>query len=298
MVGYIENAIVGSHIRVRFDTAYDNALPDRAEFFYAKCSCYKGLAGIIQPAFDPDASGPGLGVPQTLNFQQLYVDAEYAIRPRFSVFAELPVRWLQPQGFKPIPPFPAFSNQSGIGDIRAGFKAALVASDEQDVTVQLHAFFPSGDGSKGMGTDHGSIQPALLYHQRLAPRGALESQIGVLFPTSGNAGVPTASSDKFSGKVIFYGIGPSYEVYSGRHVRFSPVVELVGWHVLDGFQTEPGGPLLGASRDVSGTNIVNIKFGARTTFDDRSSFYVGYGRALTDAKWYEDILRLEYRYSF
>ena len=109
---------------------------------------------------------------------------------------------------------------------------------------------------------------------------------------------PLASSEKCSGKVIFYGIGPSFEVYSGNRVRFAPVVELVGWHILDGFQTEPGGPLLGASRDVGGTNIVNIKFGARTTIDNRSSFYVGYGRALTDAKWYEDILRLEYRYSF
>jgi hypothetical protein len=25
---------------------------------------------------------------------------------------------------------------------------------------------------------------------------------------------------------------------------------------------------------------------------------VGYGRALTDSKWYKDIFRVEYRYSF
>jgi hypothetical protein len=31
---------------------------------------------------------------------------------------------------------------------------------------------------------------------------------------------------------------------------------------------------------------------------DQSSFYVGYGFAMTDAAWYTDILRFEYRWSF
>jgi hypothetical protein len=30
----------------------------------------------------------------------------------------------------------------------------------------------------------------------------------------------------------------------------------------------------------------------------RSSIYVGYGHALTDATWYDDIVRLEYRVGF
>ena len=45
-------------------------------------------------------------------------------------------------------------------------------------------------------------------------------------------------------------------------------------------------------------NIVNLKFGVRTTIDDEHSIYIGYGRALTDAVWYTDILRIEYRLSF
>jgi len=213
MVGYIDNAVVGSQIRIRFDGGFDNPFPDRAEFFYAKCGCYTGLAGVIPQAFDPNASGPGssAGVPQTLNFQQLYVDAEYAPHPRFSFSVEFPVRWFQIQGFQPIPPFPAFSNQSGLGDVRVGFKAAMVASEDRDVTFQLRAYVPSGDASKGMGTDHSSLEPALLYHQKVSQRAAVESQIGAWLPIGGNAGVPTAGSDKFSGKVFFYGIGPSYE---------------------------------------------------------------------------------------
>jgi hypothetical protein len=49
--------------------------------------------------------------------------------------------------------------------------------------------------------------------------------------------------------------------------------------------------------DASGTDIVNLKIGVRVGID-RGSFYAGYGRALTDAAWYTDIVRFEYRYSF
>ena len=38
--GYIDNAIVGTNYRSRFDAAYDNPLPDRAEFFYPQCGCF------------------------------------------------------------------------------------------------------------------------------------------------------------------------------------------------------------------------------------------------------------------
>ena len=54
-----------------------------------------------------------------------------------------------------------------------------------------------------------------------------------------------------------------------------------------------------ASRaDASGTNIVNLKFGARFNFKTQSSLYVGYGHALTSESWYDDIVRVEYPYTF
>ncbi len=98
--------------------------------------------------------------------------------------------------------------------------------------------------------------------------------------------------------MFFYGFGPSYEVYRGEVVRVAPVVEFVGWHVLGGFSTLPGGPVLGAAEDAAGTNIFNFKIGARTSFGLHNSLYLGYGRALTDAVWYTDLVRVEYRYSF
>ncbi len=293
MVGYIDNGLVQSQVRFRFDSGFGNDRPDRAEFFYAKCGCYQGLP-TTAGAFDPDAPGPGGGIATALNFRQLYLDAEYAPHSRFSVFAEIPMRWIQPQAFS----LGSFSNQAGLGDIRAGAKLALVSSPNSSLTIQLRGYFPSGSGSDGLGTKHGSFEPALLYHQQFSDRLALESQIGDWHPTGGSAGVPTASSDQFSGDVLFYGVGPSYEVYRSDTIRFAPVVELVGWNVRGGFQTRLGGPVEGVADIANGTNIVNLKLGGRIILHDRSSFYVGYGRALTDDVWYEDIVRLEYRYSF
>jgi hypothetical protein len=298
MVGYIDNPIVESQIRIRFDDAFEDRFPDRSEFFYAKCACYRGLQNLIPPAFDPNAPGPGPGVPKAINYQQLYMNAEYSPLRRFSAFVEVPIRWLQPQGFLAIPPFPGFSNQSGLSDVTAGFKVAAVASEGTYVTFQFKSYFPSGDASKGLGTNHYSIEPSLLLYHKLSSRFTFEGQVGDWHPIGGSAGVPTAGSEGFAGDVFFYGLGPSYKLYRGRHIGLTPVVELFGWHVISGFQTQPGGPVDGAAAEVGGLNIVNLKVGVRTSIGFHNSFYVGFGQALTHDDWYKHIVRLEYRYTF
>jgi hypothetical protein len=292
MVGYIEDASVRSQLRFRFDSGFGNNVPDRAEFFYAKCGCYQ----LDPPPFqDPDAPGPGPGVPTELDFQQFYAFGEAALGDRFSLFGELPIRAIQPQGFLDFgPDYAPFPDSSGLGDIRFGVKGALLASDEAGLTIQGRMSAPSGNAAKGLGSNLWSVEPALLYHQNLGDRVGLEAQFGVWLPIGGSDGVD--SPDKFSGNVLYYGIGPSFDVVSTDRVQFSPVVELVGWHVLDGFQTacDP----VACSFDAAGVNVVNLKVGARTTLADRNSFYVGYGWALTDQVWYDRLFRFEYRYTF
>src|SRR5207248_5195773 len=90
MVGYVDNAVVGSQIRIRFDAGFHDRSPDRSEFFYAQCACNGG-----------DAPGPQPGASNNINFQQLYFEAEYAPVSRFSVFTEVPIRWIQPKSFIP-----------------------------------------------------------------------------------------------------------------------------------------------------------------------------------------------------
>jgi len=299
MVGYIDDPIVGNQIRIRFDAAFEDQFPDRSEFFYAKCSCYRELKTAIPPAFDPNAPGPGPGVPTAINFQQLLMNVEYSPQRRFSAFVEVPIRWLQAQGFQPIPPFPGFSNQSGLSDVMAGLKFAAVASEATYLTFQLKSYFPSGDASKGLGTNHYSVEPSLLLFHSFSDRWTLEGQIGDWHPIGGSAGVPITHSEGFAGDVFFYGIGPSYKLYHGHHFGVAPVVELFGWHILGGFQTQPvTGTVDGAATEASGTNIVNLKAGLRTGIGFHNSVYVGFGQALTHDDWYKHIVRLEYRYSF
>jgi len=190
MVGYIEDATVESKIRVRFDTAYHDTAPDRAEFFYAKCGCYRDVP-TTDPAFDPDSPGPRPGAANDVNFQQLDVWGEYAIRPGISIFGQLPVRWLQPQSF--IPGTGAgFPDHSGIGDIRAGARFAAINAEDHSLTIQGQFFLPSGDAENGMGTDHASLEPEVLYFRQLTDIVTLESQFGVWIPFGGAAGLLVA----------------------------------------------------------------------------------------------------------
>jgi hypothetical protein len=299
MVGYVDNAIIGSQIRIRFDAAFNDPFPDRAEFFYAKCSCYRLLGAAGPPlslAADPNASGPGPGIPTTINYQQLYMQAEYAPISRFSVFVEVPIRWLQPQGFKPTP-FVPFGNESGLSDVQAGFKFAALASSSHYLTFQFRAYTPSGDSSKGLGTNHWSVEPSVLYYQKLSSRWAVEGQLTYWHPIGGSAGVPVTNHEGYAGDIFNYGIGPSYRLINRENFRLSPVVELVGWKVLNGFETAPG-PIDNAAAEVSNINIVNIKAGARASFGRHNSIYAGFGRAVTFSDWYRDLFRIEYRYSF
>ena len=292
MVGYIEDATIRTQLRFRFDAGVGIDSPDRAEFFYGKCGCYRDLAG--NSLFDPDAPGPGPGIVSSMDFQQFNVFGEYAIGDHFSVFGELPVRWIKPQTF--VTGTGSFGNQSGLSDLTAGLKFGLVNDEDRDVTILLRASLPSGDSRKGLGTDHASIEPAFLYRQAVHDRVSVESQFGVWNPIGGSRG-PQPSDGKFAGSVLYYGIGPSFDVVDNGKVRFSPVVELVGWHVLKGFETKTLlDPTLGG--DAKGVNVVNIKFGARTSFNNGGSFYVGFGWHLTDAVWYDKLFRIEYRAGF
>jgi hypothetical protein len=284
MVGYIEDAIIESKLRVRFDAGFHNTTPDRAEFFYAKCGCYRGLSPT-NPAFDPEAPGPGPGIVDDLNFQQLYLYGEYAFSSRFSAFGQLPFRWLQPQAVTG-----SVDERSGVDDIRAGARLGLAASEDQSITGQVRIFFPTGDASRGLGTNHASVEPALLYYQSLNDVVAVESQAGIWLPIDGAAPVPTQADGRFAGDVFFYGVGSSFTLNPPARVQVAPVVELVGWHVLSGNQTATVG-------DATGLNIVNLKLGARAMFE-RGSVYAGYGFALTDTDWYDNIFRFEYRYEF
>ena len=294
MVGYIDDATIDDHVRLRLDFAWNNNVPDRAEFFYAQCGCNFAAA--------PGPGNPGAGDLVTrLNFQQVFVDGQYAFKyrgkdSRVAVFASVPLRFIQPQTFLgqtfTPPQSNTFTDSSGLADVRVGGKLALISDEDSTLTIQVQGYFKTGDAKQGLGTNHNAIEYSVLNKQTISNRAEIELEVGDWHPTGGS-NAPPPGNQKYSGDVFYYGVGPSYELVNTGRIIFAPVVELVGWHVFGGEQQNAGN-----LQSAEGINIVNIKFGARTVFNNRGSFYVGYGQALTDAVWYRHILRFEYRYTF
>jgi hypothetical protein len=271
--GYVDDAIPRTQMRVRFDAAYDDNRPDRAEFFYPKCGCFGG-------------SAPGPKLPETsVDYQEVSTYLEYAPSCRFSGFIEVPVRFINPEVNRDF---------TGIGDINVGSKLALISSDDTVLTFQGRVYVPTGNAREGLGTHHPSLEPALLLYQRLADRLALQAEFRDWIPIGGT---------DFQGNVLRYGVALNYLALNGHQFRVIPVSELVGWTVLSGKELDG---LTGATMDATGDTIVNAKFGVRLGFGSleqrgllsQSELYVGYGRALTGAVWYKDILRVEYRLKF
>jgi hypothetical protein len=290
-VGYVDNAIVGTQIQLRYDNARGADRPDRAEFIYAKCGCYGGDAtgpmGIL-PNGANAATTPL--IEYDLNYQDIILDGEFAFSDRLSAFAEIPFRIARG---KVIP------NAEGIADISAGIKVAAIATPERYLTLQLRTYLPTGKSEDGLGTDHVSLEPGILYHEGSGDRVTAEAEVKLWIPTGGasNENTPITSTEHYYGNVLRYGAGIGYDATPDAQVRFTPVVELVGWRVLGGISiwTPDGTPANADVTEADGTNIVNVKIGARFGVRQSDAIYVGWGTALTDDHWYDNIFRVEYR---
>jgi hypothetical protein len=191
---------------------------------------------------------------------------------------------------------PNLSSGSGISDLQAGFKVAAVRSATQNLSSQLRADFPTGDGSSGLGTNHYSVEPMVLLSLKLSDAAWVEAEFGDSHPIGGTIyrAEPSSQPHNFAGDVVMYGIGPSYRLIDRDRYRLSPVLELVTWHVFGGLQTG----INNVVESAAGSNVLNAKLGARISFFEGSSVYAGYGRALTPDIWYRNLFRIEYRRAF
>src|SRR5947208_803359 len=81
--------------------------------------------------------------------------------------------------------------------------------------------------------------------------------------------------------------GLGYTAYNSGNFFVMPLAEVLGWSVLSGQEFNPN---TGGAVSAAGDTIVNGKLGVRAG-GQRQDFYVGYGRALTGERWYQDIWR-------
>lgn len=317
--GYIDDALVRSRIRFRFDAGFDMNRPDRAEFFYASWAeltdHQHAIKNTNQTVNAPHNRGPVIA-PQFVNYQDISTYLELNCNERMSVFCELPFRLVQFHGnldeenshldTGESDAFDAAEDAAsrknlGVSDTQLGFKFAMVNDPNQFLTFQLRTFIPTGDARLGLGTGHFSIENGLLLQQRLSQDFAFMGQAKLWSPISGGSN---------AGNIAIYGAGLSYDAYHHEGFRISPVAEFVGWTVLNGFETiasptganvVPNGASLESDHGVqsaAGDTIVNAKLGFRTFLGSGSDVYVGWGHCLTGNRWYQDMLRIEYRRTF
>jgi hypothetical protein len=258
-VGYIDSAIPTNVIRFRFDAAYNANRPERDEFFYAQ--------------YEP--GGPGFAKPESkIDYQEISAYLETVICPHFSAFIEVPYLMLNPT---------INQDSSGFSDMNLGFKWAVVSQQDMTTTFQLRVFVPTGDAHEGLGTRHVSVEPSLLFLDKLSERLILESELRLWAPVGGT---------DYAGDVVRYGVGLSYGDRPKDSWWLVPVVEFVGWTSLGGKEAvNVTVPTL--EKSATGDTIVNIKAGLRLGMGERFNIYAGYGRALTGDVWYKDIWRTE-----
>ena len=264
-VGYVDTALIGGRARLRYDAGFDNIKPSRAEFFWP----------VGQPL------GPGPGPETSVDYQDISTYVEWAPLARLSLFVDTAYRMVDPE---------LQDDASGLGDMQAGFKFALRQDACQTTTFQLRGYFPTGDGSEGLGTDHLSIEPALLHFRRFGPRLSLELELRDWIAVGG-------TSD-FAGNVLRYGGGLNFQLKQSKTTPLFVVGELVGWTVLDGMTAFSPTPTERIVEDAAGDTIVNVKFGLRQALTGGYDIYAGYGQALTDEAWYDHIYRIELRRTF
>ena len=279
VVGYVDSAIVRTQVRFRFDAEYDYNRPDRAEFYYTTWQLFGGQ--------NPN---PPVGFPEPqLDRQAFWHYLEYALTNRLSVAIDVPYVLSNPL---------VNVNDEGFGDMEVSVKYAILQQCDQHLTFQLKNHIPLEDATEHwLGTGHYSIEPGLLYNLQVNPCWTLEAELKDWISIDG--AVNPFNGEDYAGNVLRYGIGLGYNLIEGSSYRVTPIVETVGWTVLDGqvFEFDANNNPLGPA-PADGDTIVNMKLGARIANYCGGSLYAGWGHALTGDRWYENIFRLELRKVF
>jgi hypothetical protein len=253
-----------NNFRLRFDAAYNLERPDRAEFYWAKIG------------------GKGPKLPErSVNYQDVRMYWEIG-GAAFSTFTELPIRVLDPE---------VNLNTASLGDMTIGTKLRLLDEGRWQMTQVMRTFMQTGLAKRGLGNGHVSMEPGLLFRYQYSPETYLHSELKYWFPIGGDP--------DYSGQVLRYGFGWSHVAYDNDDIAIMPTLEVVGWAVLDGLETDPFGLPVAIDPEA----ILNIYPGVRLFLSEEcpfGKFEAGFsgGVTLTRNHWYEGLLRLDLRWSW
>jgi hypothetical protein len=264
-VAWIDSAAPRNVIGFRFDGAFHNRQPMRAEYLHPS-------GGI------PNANGFPL-METKISYQELTSFAEYSITPWFSGFVEGPYRWLNPD---------INENRSGAGDMRYGLKLCTYSQDHFIATILVRLYQPSAR-VEALGTGHWSIEPGLLLAYQMNEMLHFEGELRYWIPLTG---------DEFAGEVARYGLGLAWGQRASSGLWYMPVIEGIGWTVMNGKTAVAYSADNYLIQEAHGQTIANGYLGVRWGHGANLDFYAGYGRSFTGHFWARDQFRFEIRYSY
>jgi hypothetical protein len=254
-VSFLDSALPRSTLRLRLDLGYDMPQPIRDEYFISR----NGL-----PMLETKVQ----------SYQDVASYVELAPASFFSLFVETPIRWLNPA---------INANTYGVGDTNFGLK--LVTWNDQELLATLQLRFYAPTGRPGLGTQHWTIEPALLGIWQPYSNIELEGELRYWAPLGGTS---------FAGDVLRYGVGLSLGKVS-QTLWFKPVAEVVGWTAVGGQTLLVTAPDAYLVQSAAGQTIINGYLGLRLGLGNTLDFYTGYGRCFTGDSWTRDFVRVELR---
>lgn len=256
------------NFKIRVDSAFNMAHPDRAEYFWARSSAIGGR-------------GPPK-IERSISYQEVHLVKEFAV-DNFSTIIDVPIRGVNPE---------INNNSSGLSDVSIATKLVLLQGERWQFTQYFRTIMNSGLARRGLGTGHVSLEPGFLLRYKVNAQTYLHGQLKYWFPIAGNV--------DHSGGILELGLAASRVLYENDGFAIIPTFEVLSWGVMDGQQTYyPSGAL----QDADGQTIVNLAPGVRTVYDTGCVFGLfemgaNVSLGVTGKRWHDALFRFELRWSY
>jgi hypothetical protein len=265
-----------TQMRLRWDTALNMTLADKAEFFWARAD------GNGKGPRPPTVAGRRV-FNTSLDYSDITMYTE-AATGRLGVFVELAYVNVQPD---------FYGGASGFGDMNVGTKTLLLDCELIQSSFQFKTFIPTGNFTRGLGTGHVALEPALLTSVKLTPEWYLQNELAFWFPIGGD--------QSYQGPVFHWHLALNRALWKcGHGIQLVGSLEANGWDIAGGRYTSPvanaaGNPVNLSAKDI---DIVNVGPGARLIFCDKVDLGLGTAFALTSDSFGDQIYRVEFRWRF
>ena len=287
--GFLDYAPVRTRARIRYDRQQNANDPTRGEFLFPTLA-----AGLGPEANGPTILGADVG---GVRFDEFSFYFEFALLKRLSLFIDTPIRFV---GNVDLTGDGLPNRQDGIGDVRAGFKFALIEDRDTFLTTQFVVSTPTGDSIRGVGTGNTSLDIGLLYQQRASDNVYLYGEFRDWFTLDAPTVAANTGPVDLNSNILRYGLGVGVDLLEFGSCRcgqkkITGLFEVTGFTVLDGFSTSLNGSNI--VDDATDDTIVNGQYGLRYT-GGKHTTYVGFGQNYTTERLYRNSVRVQYSFLF